>query len=441
MSVIDFYTRVLKSLDVNVVDGYLRLHDGDKEVNFSANGTPLVLPVKEHLSTLLEDDGSGNITQVKRIYNPLDETVIKGDSVSLTKTKLLTQTRLASRICLVGSLLLKVAAEPKHQSKTTMLVNQFLGRLGEVGGRNITKLVDDDMINKWSRLYTKSLDSGAVKLLTVHLKKGGKIGTTRYNRVATFKSAVYVELNKIEKTGKINGVGLRGKDVKVFKILIEYLCEGISDRGVVNRGSNDNESPGFISLYTLYLEVMGKIQKALSGIEGVDPEMEDGARLELGVDVSELATLHEYARELAGFPREGDVVKTKLTNDATSPTVAATQPAKAESVDAVHKVLYGGMSGVLTPPMQQAPQAPAPIQQPQQPQQQPYQPYPAAPAPMYNQAPAPMPGYMPQAPMPGYGQFPAPNGPQPYRPTIGAMLSTDPNGGGATVGQPMGRRW
>jgi len=48
----------------------------------------------------------------------------------------------ASRICLVGSLLLKVGAEPKHQAKTTMLVNQFLSRLTEAGGRNITKLVD-----------------------------------------------------------------------------------------------------------------------------------------------------------------------------------------------------------------------------------------------------------------------------------------------------------
>jgi len=35
MSIIDFYTRVLKGLDVSVTDGYLKLHDGDKEVNFS----------------------------------------------------------------------------------------------------------------------------------------------------------------------------------------------------------------------------------------------------------------------------------------------------------------------------------------------------------------------------------------------------------------------
>ncbi len=319
MDINEIYTRVAKSLDVVIEDDYLRVKDGDKLVNLTANGKPMVLPTKKNIATMLDENDDGEIIKVKQLFNPLDETVIKGDSATLSKLKKLVEIRLANRVTVVGSLLLTIAENEKHQAKTSMLVNQFLIRLNEAKNPGMTKVVDDKTADKWIRMYDQSFGSSDTKFLTVYTKKGGKLGTTKYNRVATLKFPVYEELCKLGKSGKINGVSLRNKDIKVFKMLFEYLVEGVNERGVVAKGSNDKESPGFISLFSLYLKAMGKIQEVLGDISGVDQEWEDSGVVELCVDISELSELSVYKRELAKIPREGDVIKSRLSN--TRPTI------------------------------------------------------------------------------------------------------------------------
>jgi len=376
----EFYTRVLTSLDVEVVDDYLMIKDNDALINYSAGGVPLVLPTKKNISSMLDEDEDGKIITVKQLFNPLDETVIKGDSTSLTKLKKLVEIRLGNKTLIIGSLLLSIAENTAHQSKTSMLINQFLVRLTEAKNPGMSKVVDAATNDKWCKLYNNSFIAGNDKFLTVFVKKGGKLGTTKYHRVTTMKFPIYEALCKLEKGGRINGVTLRNKDVKVFKILFEYLIEGINERGIVSVGSNDKESPGFISLFGKYLSVMGKIQTVLSGINGVDAEWEDTGCVTLLVEPSELTELGNYKRELLRIPREGDVIKTKLVNRGpviASPSVnqdAVVQrpiPDTEEVIDpttsAIRAALYGNTTGINTPmlPQQQ-------MQQPVQPQMPPY---------------------------------------------------------------------
>jgi len=424
-----FYERVLKSLDVELEDSYLMIADGDKQVNYMHAGLPMVLPTADHCGSLLDTDESGKIITVKHLFNPMDETIIKGDSASLSTLKKLVSVRLSNRLTVVGTLLLKVAEEPAHQSKTTMLVNQFLVRTNEAMNPGIKKIVDDNTIDKWHRLYESSLEVNNTKFFKVFVKKGGKIGTTKYNRVSTFKFPMYEELLKLERGGKINGVALRNKDVTIFKILFEYFIEGINDKGIITIGSNDKESPAFISLMQLYLEVMTKIQKVLTGIKGVDPEWEDAGYIDIQLDTNELTGLNRYARDLARLPSESSAIKAKLANDINLPAANAglvntggmpqqpvTMPANTDTTaDAIHAALYGGVTGVNVPVMQQPPMQ---YQQPVQ-YQQPGQMYPQQPG--YPQQPM-------QPPMTGV------NMPMQQQVSIGAYGDTGAFGSG--VNQP-----
>jgi len=438
----EFYTRVLTSLDVEVVDDYLMIKDNEKLINYSAGGVPLVLPTKKNISSMLDEDEDGKIITVKQLFNPLDETVIKGDSTSLTKLKKLVEIRLGNKALIVGSLLLSIAENAAHQSKTSMLINQFLVRLTEAKNPGMAKVVDDKTNDKWCKLYNNSFIAGNDKFLTVFVKKGGKLGTTKYHRVTTMKFPIYEALRKLEKGGRINGVTLRNKDVKVFKILFEYLIEGINARGIVSVGSNDKESPGFISLFGKYLNIMGKIQTVLSGINGVDAEWEDTGRVTLLVEPSELTELGKYKRELLRIPREGDVIKTKLVNRGpviATPSVnqdAVVQqpiPATEEVIDpttsAIRTALYGNTTGINTPML--------PQQQPQQPmyRQPQAQPYPQQPLPQQQPVPQQQPMYQqpqaqpyPQQPVPQ--QQPMYQQPYPQQPvSIGAVGVTSAYGG------------
>lgn len=393
--IINLYERVLKSYGIVNEDGYLMVSDGDKSTVLKAGGLPMVLPTNKHISSLLDEDEDGKIIRIKQLFHPLDETVIKGDSVTMTKLKKLTEVRLANRITLVGSLLLSIAENKAHQTKTSMLINQFLVRLNEAKNPGVKDVVDNKTIEKWIKLYDNSFDAGATRFITVYSKKGGKLGTTKYNRVATIKSPLYEKLLSVEKNGKINGVSLRNKDITIFKILFEYIMEDINDHGIVTVGSNDNESPGFISLFGLYLKIMGKAQEVLKSIKNVNAEWEDSAYIELAVSPSELDELNIYKRAVSKIPREGDVIKTKLSNQGPSitgpslndpedevvpeyteqrPSHQMPKPIHAEpemdpTTHAINKALYGDLTGIRTPVFSnpidaQRPAQPQPIHTP-----------------------------------------------------------------------------
>lgn len=400
MDINEFYERVLTSLDVDVSKGHLMISDGDRMINYTDNGIPLVLPTREHIRTLLDEDADGEIITTKKLYNPLDETIIKGDSLSLVKTRSLVKQRLSNKFVVLGSLLLTMATDVKFQTKSTMLLNQFLVRLKEAMNPGIKNIVDANTLSKWLKIYTNSFMPEYHDMFKVYVKKGGRLSGKRYNRVTTIKSPVYEELLTLDKRGKINGVSLRNKDITIFKILFEYLIESINDKGIVTIGSNDKECPGFISLYTLYIRIMTKLKAVRDDINGVDTELEDGCDIILPVDADELTRLSIYKRELAKIPTESDMLKTKLGASTESIVMqqpqavpqATVAPVSASSgndtTDAIRAALYGNVSGVTAPPVQmvQPPmQYQQPMQYPQQPMMQPQQPPMQYPQPMMQQ--------------------------------------------------------
>ena len=132
---------------------------------------------------------------------------------------------------------------------------------------------------------------------------------------------MYDELEKYVKDGSIYGVKLRPKDVKVFKIIYEYIFNNINVKDYYTFGSTDKNSPGFISLFKLYINIVERLNELISMLEFTD-EIDEFAKMELHISSEDLDNIARFDRELAVIPSDTDVnrsmdrlVGTSLVNE------------------------------------------------------------------------------------------------------------------------------
>jgi len=83
MSLIEYYKTVIESLGMEVSDdGFVKIKvSEDNTVMQRAGGLPIVLPTDDHIGSLRSIDDNGKPVVSKVLFNPLNENVIKGDSI------------------------------------------------------------------------------------------------------------------------------------------------------------------------------------------------------------------------------------------------------------------------------------------------------------------------------------------------------------------------
>lgn len=301
----DFYQKVIENLGLYVdEDGFIlsRKVDG---IPITNDGKPMVLPSKEHINSVYTTDENGKPIVSKSLFNPINEDVIKGDSPSLKKTKIFAERRLGHVFYHIGRLLLILAENKNLQRNVKLELNKFLGLISEASGVGIKLLVDEKSLSNWEKIYKLSLEK-PVGLFTIYLKKRAKYDGETYNRLAVFGSSVYDELASIEKEGSVYDVKLRPKEVTIFRILFEFILQDLEDR-TISVGSNDNESPGFISLMSLYVKLLTRMNKLLDQLKSIDKEVYDSCYIPNLVTIQELESLDVYSSELATIPNEIDL--------------------------------------------------------------------------------------------------------------------------------------
>lgn len=406
MSLNEFYKKVLTSMSLPVSeDGYIYASGGENKIMMTVEGKPMVLPTQEHINSILDTDEDGNIVVGKIPYNPLNENHIKGDTLSLKKTKLVIEHRISYGVGVAGELLLTLATNPALQKKTNLELNKFLGSINEAQNQGIKKLVDDKSIDQWVKIFKTAMSNGK-GVISIFLKKSGVYNGTKYNRLATLSCPVYEELLEANPETMIYGTKLRNKDITIFKLIYEYLLD-LDDKHVISIGSNDTESPGFISLFKVYLKVMTKLNNIIKMLEFVNSEVADSGYVAITVNPDELDNLVIYKQELLTIPSEVDFNRSKAaqhnsitnlqdaqaaaySNTGTLPIVPVQQqpvtspvpinvplPIQHQpqgEVDPINKILYGGnppmnagmnnaMQNMIAPPMGMQPQM---YQQPMQ---------------------------------------------------------------------------
>lgn len=312
MTLNDFYKNVLVSLGLEEKDGYIYTKDSSGNLlPLMDNQKQLVLPTKDQLKDLLEETEDGEVIVARLPYNPLNEDVVKGDSTSLKKTKLIVERRIGHNLALVGELLLTLASNKTFQKKTNMELNKFLASINEAKTPNIKQVVDDLSIEKWTEIYKATL-SNVKGMVSIFLKKAGKATDgEKYNRLAVMDSEVYNQLLEANKDTPVYGVKLRNKDITIFKLLIEYLLPDMNSNGCVEVGSNDTDTPAFIALYRMYINITKRTNRLLELLKHVNAEAEKSI-VELPITEEDLVSLNMFKQELNMIPSEVDLNRTRV---------------------------------------------------------------------------------------------------------------------------------
>lgn len=323
-NIIEFYTDIIESFKLVVTeDGFLyrKSEEDGKKTMMTHNLKPVVLPTKDHIESMLVEDENGEIQVSKILFNPLNESAIKGNSDSLNICKNYAERILGHSLCGVGYLLMVLARHKEHQTKTSLEINKFLKRVHEADNQGVKEIIDDEMLSKWVKLYSKTI-TPTRSMVTFYLNKVHRIDGVKYNRSTTLHSEVYTELLKATKDTPIYDIKLRNKDLTIFKIIFEYIIPDFKEKEKTELGSNDTKRPAFISLMKLYHQIMSRINSIASSIQNVDESTFDSTYIDLRFKEEELDNLDIYTNELLSIPDDVDINRQMTKqNNATIPSL------------------------------------------------------------------------------------------------------------------------
>ena len=306
----EFYEKVLLSTGLIVTeDGYVKAPlRGRSKVsdNITFKGKTLVLPLRQHFDTMT-DIIDGKKELIKVIFNPLKEDVIKGDSESLAKLKSMIEVRLSHSLNNIFNAIISLALNKEKQKHMSLELTSLFASMKEAKNQNITNVIDENTLEKFKKIASALVVPSNTKgLIHFYLKKGGVVNNVKYNRLAISSFPMYEELEKYVKDGSIYGVKLRPKDVKVFKIIYEYIFNNINVKDYYTFGSTDKNSPGFISLFKLYISIVYRLNELISLLEFTD-EIDEFAKMELHITSEDLDNIARFDRELAVIPNDTEV--------------------------------------------------------------------------------------------------------------------------------------
>lgn len=310
---LDFYRRILESVGFKYNDNgtIYRVLSNDKEVPAMVDGKPLVLPTKNHLDTLIELDEKNQPCINKVLFNPLNEDMIKGDSHSLTKLKECITGILNHSIFTSCMLLMHVGKDKDLQDEATILVTEYLSSLSEIDrGANVKRLIDDETINHWEKIYDKMLEDGfkTHNIINIFIKKRGRDSKGEMsNRLTTINSSLLGDLEtlKEEKSPVYLDVKLRTKDVKVYITTLNFLLDNLDIKtNTLSIGSCDNLAPAFVSLFSTYLKFIEKPNQILKDLRYVNYDYSDSGYKEIKVTMDEILDVSKYKTTLHSIPND-----------------------------------------------------------------------------------------------------------------------------------------
>lgn len=336
---LSFYRRILENVKFEITeDGFIE--SNGELVTFG--GKPLVLPTEEQLNSVIDKNENGEYEVMKIPFNPLNEDIVKGDSSSIKKLKHVIELRLGVSIAYVGELLLTLASNKDLQKQTNIEINKFLGELNKAQNIGIKQLVDDKSIDAWVGMWKNTIKKSK-SFVSIYLKKAGIHEGTKYNRLATLTCDAYDELLNADKDTPVCGVKLRNKDITIFQILFSFILDGMDENGNMSFGTNESLSPAFVSLFTLYVSVMKRINKLANLLRKVNPTIIDDIIVEDLIDVNELEEVSQYSNAVAKVPNENDLSRTissSSTRDDLTNSLANTTPIRKSGIASVKNTPY-----------------------------------------------------------------------------------------------------
>lgn len=338
MNLIEFYTKVLEGFNLQVSDdGFIRVRGGDEVL--MCGGKTLVLPLPDHINSAFTTDDDGKTVVAKVLYNPINEDIVRGDSASLKTTKLFAEQHLGFSIACIGELLLRLACDKNLQQSTKLEINKFMKDILIASNQNVKHIIDEKTLSNWTSICNEFTKDGDA-LVEIFLKKKGTYNGKEYNRLAVLHSKLYDELLKADKDTPLGGIKLRNKDIMIFRTIFSYVLGELSEDNTICVGSNNAESPAFVSLMILYIKRMERITNLLESLKHVDESIYDMCALPNPLlNEGDIYELEGYKAELIKIPTEVDLNRSIQLPSSTlaRPNVASAMSSKIKEQPAVRQ--------------------------------------------------------------------------------------------------------
>lgn len=277
------------------------------------NGIQLYLPTKENIASSIKPDETGKLMLVKELFNPLNESSFKGENKSLLRLEDYLERLYNNSFAVVSEVLLSALANPDIEIANLELI-KIIDQLNKNRSGPTKRLVDATTVTNFVNIYKDIMPKNTNELfIHTYLKRGGKIGNIKYNRVGVLSFPVLEKLDKLSSGDVLYGVKLRNKDIEAYKILYTSIFkESIPDLiDGVQLGSPDQTAPGTMVLLATYDHVARLINEFIDILLTLDMDVSSLKEAKLNVlpyTIDKLSiALVTFKKELAGIPSDTDM--------------------------------------------------------------------------------------------------------------------------------------
>ena len=273
MDLLKFYDELCKSLRLKLSEEK-QVFLGEDLTPLMINKLPVFLPTFNNIKTAVSIDEE--VTKVKFIYNPLEETVMGKDNLSFKKTIMIVEVRLLEAIYALGLELFKIGSNPKNKIEN-IHIDECMSMLANYKAVGTRKVIDNKTVEVWSKLFKAIVEKNhKMKYLTIYVKRGGTINGIKYNRITSISSPFIKELNRVIENDedKLLGVAVNKKQLHTFSTFFKYIFEGNYDKLRKGKpiliGSLNGVAPAMHSLLDGYSKIFNRLNTLIEPILETD---------------------------------------------------------------------------------------------------------------------------------------------------------------------------
>lgn len=303
---------------------YAKMDSSGDTMELKANGKKWVLPTEDNCKRAYADDLS--------LFHPLNENVIKPESIDIKRLTKCLITRINFSTYTLFATLLHIASDTSTHLNLTPEQSEMCSVLKQVSTEQSTS-IDNLMllaINRKDDLY---------KLVHVHLKRGTTIKGARHSRTGNITFPFYEHL----KDGEVCNRKVKKQEKEIITRLYEYVFPNCGVEDEYSHGSDANTAPYLEALLRACLKVVDRITYVSSIF---DPFIED--KYIFDYDNAWLLPFED----LKGYESEiRTVAATQSTSDVENSTTSSPAPT-------VTRTANGVSAGSLIQSLSQRPMAP-----------------------------------------------------------------------------------
>ena len=235
-------------------NGVLSLEIGDQKVPAVINDRQLVIPYPQYLT--------GQTSWEHYIaFHPLSESMLRGESEVFTRIRMNMMTKLNTSVIVVIRMLMLLASDKERQKTMDPGLKDLLTAVPKVNAKVVTTV--GNILDRTSVLT-------ANRIVSLYLKRGGKIGNTAYTRTCMVSFPIMSEL--VDGADRVFDVAVDKRSTESLRGLLKYIFKKADEPDAYSRGTNQLEVPNLHAILLAYRDLAIELNSVLERFKAYIPE-------------------------------------------------------------------------------------------------------------------------------------------------------------------------